>query len=256
MALAIDASTPAMVSLLTGADITTAAFTSPANVMLIALVGRNGPNGTVDDTGVVSGAGLTWALAGRVSAVGSGQTSPGLGQPGCVEAWWAYSAPALSAVTVTDTRAVPNNTGYDHALKVLVFTGAETAWGGAISGNASASGAPTATLTTTTNGSMVLGVATDWSQSGAGTAGSGQTMLEEFDHGGQITIHFWQQTGLAATSGTSVTTNLTAPATENYNMLAIEVRDGSGASGGPALDSNQTTPAYFPAWRSSFYLGR
>lgn len=231
MALAIDASTPALASSGNGTvTVTTAAFTTPANVFLLALVGRNGPASSTDDTGTVAGTGLTWALAGRKSAVGSGQIAGGTAQPGLAEVWWAYSAAALTAQTVTDTRTVQINTGYDHTLKVLVITGAETTWGGAIAANGANGSAPTVNLTTTANGSWVFAVVPDWSASGAATVGSGQTLVDDYNNGTQISIHFLRQTTATATSGTSVTSNITAPASEQFNILAVEVRAAGGAA--------------------------
>ena len=222
MALAIDPSTPAITSGSTAA-IASAAFTTPANVLLVALVGRDSASAGVDATGTVSGAGLTWTLAGRKSAVGAtGQVAGGTAQPGCAEIWWAYSSTALTSVTVTDTRAGGPD---DHAIQVMVITGAESTWGGAIAANGAASGLPTATLTTTAANSWVMACSTDWSAGGNATAGSGQTIISQFHLASQISIHFWRRTATTPTSGTSVTCNLTAPSGQQYDMLALEIRE-------------------------------
>jgi hypothetical protein len=225
MALAIDASTPAITSGTTLA-VTTASFTTPAAVLLVAFVGRD--NGTGDPTGTVSGAGLTWHLAGRKSTPGSNQIAGGSQQYGCVEIWWAYSASALTAQTVTDTRTTGGNGNADaHAMQVVVLTGAETTWAGAIAANGSSGGFPSVALTTTAAGSWVMSCSSDYYGNGNATAGTGQTIISQCDYSGLISIHFWRQTATTPTSGTTVTNNLTAPPNQQYNILSIEIRPSS-----------------------------
>lgn len=226
MALAVDASSPALFSGTTRA-ISSASFTTPTNVFLLAMVGRNGALTGDDDTGTISGAGVTWTLAGRKSAVGAtGQISGGTAQPSCTELWWASSATALTAQTITDTATQPGNAGvgYDHAVQLLVFTGAETTWGGAISAGGAASGLPSMSLTTTRAAAWVFASATDWAANGNATAGASQTIQSQYTNTGQISIHFWRQTATTSSSGTSVTDNVTAPSAEQWNGLIIEIR--------------------------------
>lgn len=227
MALAIDASSPAMASSATSLTITTAAFTTPTDVFLLALVGRNGINATDDDTGTVSGAGLTWTLAGRKSQVGAGQIAGGTGQPGCAEVWWAYSASALTAQTVSDARGA--NGAQHHALQVMVLTGAETTWGGAIGATGANGALPSLATATTAANAWMFSVVSDWAATGTSTVGSGQTRINDYSVSTQITVRFWRQTAATTTSGTSVTENLTAPSAEQYNMLNVEVRPVAGA---------------------------
>jgi hypothetical protein len=258
VALAIDASSPALVSG-TGATITTAAFSPPANSFILVAVGRNGPVSGQDDTGTISGAGLTWTLMGRKSSVGStGQITGGTAQPGCIEYWWAYSASALTSVTITDTRTNGSGTGYDHAMQPYVITGAETTWSGAITANASSSGLPSVALTTTAANAWVFSANTDWAQKGNCTVGSGQTKTSEYNNTGQISIHFWRQTSATATSGTSVTSNLTAPSAQQFDQLAVEIRPangGSSFSGSASLSGSGTlTLAGTPAETGSAAL--
>lgn len=248
MALAIDASSPSITSGTT-AGVTTAAFTTPAAVFLVALCGRNTNAGT-DGTGTVSGAGLTWTLAGRKGKTGAtGQIAGGTAQDGCVEVWWAYSASALTSQTVTSTRNTGTGIGSEHSLQVEVLTGAETTWGGAIAANAAASAAPTVTVTTTQAGSWIFGVISDWNQAGLGTAGSGVTIISEYNPSGQITIHNLRETASTSSSGTAVTINLTAPATEQYNMLGVEIR---ASAGGAAILPRLTVVRQAPMRASLF----
>lgn len=251
MALAIDASSPAMSSAQTTTT-TTAAFTTPANVLLIAMVGRNVSVAGGSATGTVSGAGLTWTLAGRKSAVGTGQIAGGTAQDGCFEIWWAYSAAALTAQTVTDTGGA-----IDHALNVLVITGAETTWAGAIAagGGSGTSAVPTATVTTTAAGSWVISGDSDWNASGTSatsTPGTGQTSINNYWRSGQIAIHFWRQTSTTSASGTAVTNDLTAPTGQTWNELAIEVR-ASGSGGAATTAPHRLQTPRVAANRASTY---
>jgi hypothetical protein len=224
VALAIDGSTPAKVTGTTTA-ISTAAFSPPANAQLVAFVVRNvgfhnfNADGTVTSTG-----GLSWSLAGRKS-VNAGSTN-GAGTDGCTEIWVANTTTAPGSMTVTDTRGDGlSGSGAEHILKVEVFTGAESPWAGAITGTSSTSGLPSASVTTTQANSWVFASSSDWSAGGVGTVGSGQTMIDEDDVAGQYDAHIWRQTSTTGSSGTNVTMNLTAPAAEQYNELAIEIRE-------------------------------
>ena len=116
MALAIDTSTPAMASstqITPPAVLTTAAFSPPAGSFLLALLGRDTPNAGGNATNTVSGAGLTWTLAGRKTdyASATGVVAGGTNQPGSVEVWWAYTASALTNVTVSATANDTTSTG-------------------------------------------------------------------------------------------------------------------------------------------------
>jgi hypothetical protein len=224
VALAIDGSTPAKVTGTTTA-ISTAAFSPPANAQLVAFVVRNvgfhnfNADGTVTSTG-----GLSWSLAGRKS-VNAGSTN-GAGTDGCTEIWVANTTGAPGSMTVTDTRGDGlSGSGAEHILKVEVFTGAESPWAGAITGTSSTSGLPSASVTTTQANSWVFASSSDWSAGGVGTVGSGQTMIDEDDVAGQYDAHIWRQTSTTGSSGTNVTMDLTAPSAQNYNELAIEIRE-------------------------------
>jgi hypothetical protein len=224
VALAIDGSTPAKATGSTTA-ISTAAFSPPANSQLVAYVARNvgfhnfNADGTVSSTG-----GLSWSLAGRKSVNAS--SIGGAGTDGCVEIWTAYASTAPGSMTVTDTRGDGlSGSGAEHILKVEVYTGAETGWAGAISAAFSASGLPSVNDTTTRANSWVFAVSSDWSAGGLGTVGSGQTMIDEDNVTGQYSAHIWRQTSTTASSGSSVTMNLTAPSGQQYNELAIEIRE-------------------------------
>lgn len=220
--LAIDGSTPAKVTGTTSA-ITSGSFTPPANAAIWAFVARNtaGAGGNADGT-VSSTGGLSWTMIGRKS-INAGSTG-GAGTEGCAEIWRTSFVTSPGSITVTDTRAADSGTGYDHFLKAIVMTGEEFVWGGALNAASSSSGLPSAAVTTTRNNSWVFAVSSDWAAAGLGTVGSNQTMIDEDHHAGQYTAHNWRQTNVTATSGTSVTCNLTAPSAQQYNLLVVEIR--------------------------------
>jgi hypothetical protein len=235
VALAINAASPAMVAGNT-TTITSAAFTAPAQSFLLALVGRNVTGAGVNGTGTVAGAGVTWTLAGQKTDYASAtkNITGGTNQPTDVELWWAYTAAGFTSQSVTDTRADGlSGVNLEHAMQVQVLTGAETAWGGAIAATGANTGTPSLALTTTGAGSWVYSVSTDWNSMGAGTPGSGQTIVNEYTVSGQITIHFWRQTATTTTSGTAVTQSLTAPTPQLFNMLDFEVRQSTATASLP-----------------------
>jgi uncharacterized protein (TIGR03437 family) len=114
-------------------------------------------------------------------------------------------------------------------MTVMSFTGVDTsgtngsgATGATAKGNAS-SGGPTATLVTTRNNSLVMGVGTDHRNAIARTPGSGQSLVHQYlDPGGNT---YWVQTQNALTplSGTSVTINDSAPTTDPYDLSILEI---------------------------------
>src|SRR5215831_3637673 len=156
-------------------DQSTAAITTPAfsttsgNELLLAFISTgylSGANTTV--TGV-SGGGLNWVLVQRTNV-----------QSGTSEIWRALATSALSNVTVTATLSQ----SVSSSLTVMSFAGVDTtgtngsgAIGATGSSNAPPSNnvAPTANLTTTRNGSWVMGVGNDYDKAIARTVGPNQT---------------------------------------------------------------------------------
>jgi hypothetical protein len=197
------------------APITTPAFsTTSGNELLLAFVAtdyKSGANTTV--TGV-SGGGLTWALVRRTNV-----------QSGTAEIWRAFAPSALTNVTVTAT--VSQNVSV--SLTVMSFTGVDatgTNGSGAIGATASGSsgqGAPTASLVTTRNGSWVLGVGNDWDNAISRTPGAGQVLVHQYLAPVGDTYWVQRQNTATAASGTTVSINDTAPATDQYNLTICEV---------------------------------
>ena len=158
--------------------------------------------GTNTKVNTVTGAGLTWVLVVRTNA-----------QAGTSEIWRAFATAPLTNVTVTAT----TSQSVVSSLTVMTFTGADptgTNGSGAIGAIASASatsGAPTATLVTTRNGSLVVGAGNDYDQPVARTPGAGQSLVHQYLP--SIGDTYWVQRQNAATpaAGTSVAINDTAP---------------------------------------------
>ncbi len=194
---------------------TTPSFTTAeAGEQLFAFVGSDGPAGAGKQSATVSGAGLTWKLVQRANS-----------RSGDSEIWWATAPTTLVNATVTST---PSVAGYDQSLTVISMEmsngiGASVAGGGA-------SGAPSVSLKTTEEGSLVYAVGNDWDTATARTIGANQVMLRQYlDTKTEDT--FWSQFDGAVTGpvGETVTLNDTAPTSDSWNMAAVEILgDGPG----------------------------
>lgn len=195
--------------------VSTPAFsTTSPNELLLAFISADNafsPNTTVT---AVSGAGLTWALVERTNA-----------QLGTAEIWRAFSPTPLHGVTATATLSQTVLS----SITVMGFSGVNTSGAngsgaiGAIgTGNANP-GAPTATLVTQGNGSLVIGVGTDWDNPIARTPGIGQSIVHQ--DLASVGDTYWVQmhNGTVPQSGTSVTLNDTAPAGDQYNLSIVEI---------------------------------
>ena len=112
----------------------------------------------------------------------------------------------------------------------MSFTGADTSGTnaanaiGATATTNAAKGAPTATVTTTRAGSLVIGVGNDYDNAIARTLGTGQTMVHQYLASTGDTYWVQMRSTNVAASGTAVTINDTAPTTDRYNFAVVEVR--------------------------------
>jgi len=162
----------------------------------------------------VTGGGLTWTLVGRTNA-----------QRGDAEIWRAFAPTILTAANVTGTLSQ----GVSGQITVMSFKGVDpsgTGGSGAIGAVASAnalSGAPSATLVTTRNKSLVVGVGSDWDGQTARTLGPGQTLVAQYFATDGDTYWVQRTTDAVPAAGTSVTINDTAPANHRYNLTIVEV---------------------------------
>jgi hypothetical protein len=183
--------------------------TTQSNELLLAFLSSDGPSGsgTVSFSGVAGG-GLTWTLRKRQNT-----------QPGTAEIWQAVAPNPLTAATFTATRS---SGSWQGSMTVVGFKNADTALG-ATGGASAASGAPTASLTTTRAGSWVWAVGTDWSTATARTVGANQTLVDQYLAPAGDTYWVQRQASAAPASGTLVTINDTAPTTDQYNLALIEI---------------------------------
>ena len=162
----------------------------------------------------VTGGGLTWTLVGRTNA-----------QRGDAEIWRAFAPAILTGANVTGTLSQ----GVSGQITVMSFKGVDpsgTGGSGAIGAVASAnalSGAPSATLVTTRNKSLVVGVGSDWDGQTARTLGPGQTLVSQYFATDGDTYWVQRTTDAVPAAGTSVTINDTAPANHRYNLTIVEV---------------------------------
>jgi hypothetical protein len=197
----------------------TAAFTTAsANELLLAFISSGRSTATNPVVNTVTGGSLTWVLVQRTNT-----------QLGTAEIWRAFASTVLTNATVTATFSQ----SVLSSMTVVSFTGVDTtgtsgsgAIGAVATANA-ATGAPTASLTTTRANSVVFGVGEDPTAKTARTLGSNQSLVHQLLCGaaGQTcTLWVQQVPTLIPASGTAVTINDTAPTADAYNLSLVEVR--------------------------------
>ncbi|MGO9305746.1 MAG: cohesin domain-containing protein, partial [Candidatus Korobacteraceae bacterium] len=187
--------------------------TAYANELLLAFVAAGSSSSTVTATSV-TGASLTWVLVKRTNA-----------KAGTAEIWRAFAPAVLSSVTVT----AQFSASVYGSITVMSFEGVDpsgTSGSGAIGATASvnaASGAASATLTTTRDGSLVLGVGNDPTSDATRIPGSGQNLVSQ-DLATPANSS-WVQTEISTTpsSGTAISINDISPTADAYNLSAVEI---------------------------------
>jgi hypothetical protein len=197
-------------SLASGAFSTTA-----PNELLLAFFSLDNVTATPPSSvTAVTGGGLTWTLVGRTNA-----------QRGDAEIWRGFAPTILTGANVTGTLSQ----GVSGQITVMSFKGVDpsgTGGSGAIGAIASAnalSGAPSASLVTTRNKSLVIGVGSDWDGQTARTLGPGQTLVSQYFATDGDTFWVQRTTDAVPLAGTTVTINDTAPANHRYNLTIVEV---------------------------------
>ena len=249
MALAIDGSSPVLVSVSTNVG-TSASFTPPANSLLVILWAANTPLTTVPSAPSITdslGAHLTYTQQ-QYERRASTFTCDG------EAAIWTAPVATSAAMTIS----VTSNAGGapDHAFRILVLTDTSQPTVGASSKNGQSSGtAVPMAFTATQTGSWGFAALCDWSQVGVETAGAGTTLINSANSAtSQISFGFFRRTTADGVSSSATTVNGTLPATSaNVQWCAVEILAAAGAaavSGGAAFLS----PA--PAFRGTpFGLG-
>jgi len=188
--------------------------TSGSGDLLLAFVSSDGPANGAQSISGVSGGGLTWTLRTRANA-----------QAGTAEIWQAVAPTPLTNATITATRA---KGGYQGAISVAAFIGADTTVNGAAGSASAASGAPSASLVTTKAGSWVWGVGEDWDRAVSRTPGAAQTIVDQFPSPSGDTFWTQRQTATTPAAGTAVAINDTAPTNDRWDLALAEVRPAAG----------------------------
>jgi hypothetical protein len=111
-------------------------------------------------------------------------------------------------------------------MTVVSFTGIDTSGvngAGAIKVRSASSGAPSATLVTTRNNSLIFGVGNDWNHAIPRTVGPNQALVHQFL--APVDDTYWVQRFVAPipVSGTSVTLNDVAPTDDRWNVAVVEI---------------------------------
>jgi YVTN family beta-propeller protein len=183
--------------------------TSASGDLLVAFVAADSPTGG-GQASTVSGAGLTWTLAGRETT-----------SPGDAEIWTARATGALTNAAIT---AKLKKSGWDESITVIAF--ANAAGAGRVATFASLRGAPSGEITTSQADSWVFAVGDDWAHSIPRTLGPAQTLIHQStDRAGDT---YWVQAADAATpiADTPMSINDTAPTTDPYNLVLLEIKQG------------------------------
>jgi hypothetical protein len=210
--IAVDATTPAIVTG-TGASVTTASFTAPANSLLVALCAIGG--GTGIHTVSNSGTALTWVT----------QVNHQLGEDSGAFSGTARVVTAIATTSVARTVTLtPALSGVELALKLLVVTGADITGTpvGAVGENHSTTANLTPTVyTSTVDNSRAVGIGVDASAGGSPT--SSDTGFAWHLVGGVSGIAVYKAADTTP-AATAVTLNFNGTgATRSWNWAAIEI---------------------------------
>jgi hypothetical protein len=208
VAIAIDASTPALVDGLSA--VTTASFTAPADSLLVALCAFGGGSGT--NTVSNSAAALTWTT--RVNH----QVGEDSGAYAATVTIFTAVAPTAVARTVTATAAAG---GSQVSMKLLVVTGTDTTSPvGAVGENHSTTANLTASVyTSTVANSRAVGIATDDLAGPTPTSSDVGFGIAPDEYSG-IAVYKAADTALV---GSVVTLNFNGSGSRNWNWAAVEV---------------------------------
>ena len=193
--------------------------THQTNEVLLAFLASDGPKTANETFSTVTGGGVTWTLRARSNT-----------QAGTAEIWQANAPQLISNASITATRASGTAGG---SITVAAFSGADATKTGATASASASSGGPTASLTTTVDGSWVWGVGDDWDKATARVPGANQNVADQYLASTGDTYWVQRQNTATSTAGTSTTINDTAPTADRWNLALIEVVPGSSTSTPP-----------------------
>jgi uncharacterized protein (TIGR03437 family) len=209
--------------------------TASGNELLLALIGSGYQHGKTNTTVTsVSGAGLTWVRVIKTNVLN-----------GTAEIWRAFAPTALSNVSVTANFSQKVLS----SITVMSFTGVDTSGTsgsgaiGAVRSAYSASGPPTATLTSTRANSLTVGSGDDLGSATARTPGAGQSLVHQYLAPNGDTYWVQMRNSVTPIAGSSVTINDTAPTSDPYNLSIVEIL--------PAVTAQMTTLLTAPVAQES-----
>jgi len=188
--------------------------TATGNELLLAFVATDYISGANTIVSGVAGAGLTWQLVARTNV-----------QSGSSEIWRAFAPSALANVSVTATLSH----SVVSSITVMSFSGVDTsgtAGSGAIGATASQnsrSGAPTASVVTKRNGSLIFAVGNDYDRAVARTPGANQSIVHQYLTPTGDTYWVQMLNAPVPLANTTATINDTAPTADRYNFTVAEV---------------------------------
>lgn len=230
MALAIDASSPAVVTQTNGATatLTTASFTPPTgSLVLVQWCGNS--------TSLPAAPGITDSLATDLTYTSRGWQSRADSptKDGQAAQW---TAPVVSSAAMTITVTNQASSGFrEAAMRVTVLTGQDASPIGTNGkGGSASSGALAQSVTGTADGSQAFGAATDWDALGSMTDGTGCDLNPAGatgTPGGAVSYGFVKRSTADGTNGGSTTLNLTYAGTStNISFVYIEIKPAAGGS--------------------------
>jgi hypothetical protein len=204
-------------------SITSATFsTSSGNELLLAFISTDYLTGANTAVTNVAGAGLIWTLVVKAN-----------GQSGDSEIWRAFATTSLTNTSVTATLSQ----SVVSSITIVSYTGVDVTGSngsgaiGAFINKSAATGAPSASITTTRNNSWVFGVGTDYDNATARSVPTGQSLVHQDLTSAGDTYWVQMQNGTTAVSGTAVSISDTAPTTDRYNLAIVEVLPSLGPYG-------------------------
>ena len=188
--------------------------TAVKNELLLAFISTDATGGTNVTVTGVSGGGLTWALVKRTNQ-----------ESGTSEIWRAFGPAVLSNVRVTATLSK----SVVSSITVSTFSGVAASGTngsgaiGAVASGYASSGAPHATLVTSQNGSLVVGVGNDYDNAISRIPVPGQSLLHQDLSSTGDTYWVQRVNATTATKGTTVVLGDSSPTTDRYNLSICEV---------------------------------
>jgi hypothetical protein len=209
-------------------------YTNVTNELIVAFVSSDGPSAGGQTMAVT----CTTASGGACPVTFKKVASENAGG-GDSEVWYADASSIITKtapifVTTTAAKAgCPSGTAKcDVSLQAVTFQNAITPGASGVQGTGigaspstcySSKGTPACSLTTTEPDSWVWAEANDWGASTVPTPSSGQTAIGISDGANRKTFYTQYTNAYTPASGTKVTIGDSAPTSEPFNLVAVEI---------------------------------